>query len=85
LLQVEGQTAFVITSLNYDYIKMTFDDVRMLDFDLNLLEGRLKTSVESAMDFSCPSFAHLICFPRMRELKIWQISGDLPDPEEIKL
>lgn len=48
-LRVKGQNAFAITPSNYDYMKMTSEDVCILDFDLNLLEGHLKPSVESAM------------------------------------
>lgn len=48
-LRVNGQNAFAITPSNYDYMKMTPDDVCVLDFDLNMLEGHLKPSVESAM------------------------------------
>ncbi len=43
------QAGFVITPSNYDYLKMTPEDVCVLDFDLNLLEGHLKPSVESSM------------------------------------
>ncbi len=48
-LRVNGQNAFAITPSNYDYMKMTPEDVCILDFDLTLLEGHLKPSVESAM------------------------------------
>jgi L-ribulose-5-phosphate 4-epimerase len=48
-LRVKGQNAFAITPSNYDYMKMVLEDVCILDFDLNMLEGRLKPSVESAM------------------------------------
>ena len=48
-LRISGQNAFAITPSNYDYIKMTADDVCVLDFDLNKIEGHLKPSVESAM------------------------------------
>jgi len=48
-LRIPGQDCFAITPSNYDYLKMTPDDVCMLDFDLNPLEGHLKPSVESAM------------------------------------
>ena len=48
-LRVKGQNAFAITPSNYDYMKMTPEDVCILDFDLNMLEGHLKPSVESAM------------------------------------
>jgi len=48
-MRIPGQQAFAVTPSNYDYLKMTAGDVCVLDFDLNLLEGRLKPSVESAM------------------------------------
>ena len=48
-LRVVNKAAFAITPSNYDYMKMTPDDVCILDFDLNILEGHLKPSVESAM------------------------------------
>jgi len=48
-MRIPGQNAFAITPSNYDYMKMTADDVCVLDFDLNVLEGHLKPSVESAM------------------------------------
>ena len=44
----DGQ-GFAVTPSNYDYLKMTAEDVCVLDFDLNRLEGRLKPSVEAAM------------------------------------
>ncbi len=48
-LRIAGQNAFAVTPSNYDYMKMTPDDVCVLDFELNLLEGTLKPSVESSM------------------------------------
>ncbi len=48
-LRVPGQDCFAVTPSNYDYLKMTPEDVCILDFDLKLLEGHLKPSVESAM------------------------------------
>jgi L-ribulose-5-phosphate 4-epimerase len=48
-LRVPGQACFAVTPSNYDYLKMTPEDVCVLDFELNVLEGRLKPSVESAM------------------------------------
>ena len=48
-LRVASKEAFAITPSNYDYMKMTPEDVCILDFDLNMLEGHLKPSVESAM------------------------------------
>jgi L-ribulose-5-phosphate 4-epimerase len=48
-LRIPGKPAFAVTPSNYDYLKMTPADVCILDFDLNLLDGHLKPSVESAM------------------------------------
>lgn len=48
-VRVKGRDAFAITPSNYDYMKMTPEDVCILDFELNMLEGHLKPSVESAM------------------------------------
>jgi len=48
-MRIEGQNAFAITPSNYDYMKMTPDDVCVLDFNLTMIDGRLKPSVESAM------------------------------------
>ena len=49
-MRVIGENAFAITPSNYDYMKMTPDDICILDFDLNLLEdNKLKPSVETAM------------------------------------
>jgi L-ribulose-5-phosphate 4-epimerase len=48
-MRVASKGAFAITPSNYDYMKMMPEDVCILDFDLNMLEGHLKPSVESAM------------------------------------
>lgn len=48
-MRVANKEAFAITPSNYDYMKMTPEDICILDFDLNILEGHLKPSVESAM------------------------------------
>lgn len=48
-VRVLGRDAFAITPSNYDYMKMTEDDVCILDFEMNMLEGHLKPSVESGM------------------------------------
>ena len=48
-LRIPDQEAFAVTPSNYDYMKMTTDDVCVLDFNLNQLEGQLKPSVEAAM------------------------------------
>ena len=48
-LRIPGQNAFAITPSNYDYFKMTPEDVCILNFALDKTEGHLKPSVESAM------------------------------------
>ena len=48
-VRIPNQKAFAITPSNYDYMKMVAEDICILDFDLNILEGKLKPSVESAM------------------------------------
>lgn len=48
-VRIEGESAMAITPSNYDYLKMTLDDVCILDFDLSALEGERKPSVESAL------------------------------------
>ena len=48
-MRILGQEAFAITPSNFDYVKMTADDVCILDMELNLIEGERKPSVETAM------------------------------------
>jgi L-ribulose-5-phosphate 4-epimerase len=48
-VRIAGQKAFAITPSNFDYLKMTPEDVCVLDFDLVALEGQRKPSVESAL------------------------------------
>ncbi len=48
-LRIPGRNALAVTPSDYDYLKMTPEDVCVLDFDLNVIEGRLKPSVEAAM------------------------------------
>jgi len=48
-MRIPGQEAFAITPSNYDYMKMTPDDICILDFKLTMIDGHLKPSVESAM------------------------------------
>ena len=48
-MRIPDHKGFAITPSNYDYLKMTPGDVCVLDFDLNVLEGHLKPSVESSM------------------------------------
>jgi L-ribulose-5-phosphate 4-epimerase len=48
-IRIPGEAAFAITPSNYDYMKMVAQDVCILDFDLSVIEGSRKPSVESAM------------------------------------
>ena len=48
-VRIEGEAALAITPSNYDYLKMTLDDVCILDFALNAIESERKPSVESAL------------------------------------
>jgi len=48
-IRIPGQAAFAVTPSNYDYCKMTSDDVCVLDFDLNVIAGARRPSVESAL------------------------------------
>lgn len=48
-LRIPGRDAFAVTPSNYDYLKMTPEDVCVLDFNLTMIDGHLKPSVESAM------------------------------------
>jgi len=48
-MRIIGQDAFAITPSNYDYMKMKAEDVCVLDFELNVLEGELRPSVETSM------------------------------------
>lgn len=46
-IRLAGQEAFAITPSNYDYTRMTAEDVCVLDFNLKPLAGERKPSVES--------------------------------------
>ena len=48
-MRILGRDAFAITPSNFDYMKMTAEDVCILDFDLNPIEGEHKPSVEAGM------------------------------------
>jgi len=48
-LRVAEQNGFAITPSNYDYSKMTPDDVCILDLNLNLLAGQRTPSIESSL------------------------------------
>lgn len=47
--RVAGEDAFTITPSNTDYLKMKIDDICVLDYKANQLEGDKKPSIESAM------------------------------------
>ncbi len=47
--RISGQDRFVITPSDYDYLKMKPEEVCLMSFDLEQLEGELKPSVETAM------------------------------------
>lgn len=48
-IRIAGKSAFAITPSNFDYLLMTPEDICVLDFDLAVIEGPHKPSVESAM------------------------------------
>ena len=48
-MRILGQGVFAITPSNFDYMKITPDDVCILNFGLETLEGERKPSVEAAM------------------------------------
>ena len=48
-LRIPGQEAFAITPSNYDYMKMSPDDICVLNMELSSLDGPRKPSVEAAM------------------------------------
>jgi ribulose-5-phosphate 4-epimerase/fuculose-1-phosphate aldolase len=48
-VRAEGHKAFAITPSNYDYLKMSPDDVCVLDWQMNVLEGAMKPSIESGL------------------------------------
>ena len=48
-MRILGEEAFAITPSNLDYMKMKAEDVCILDFGLEKIDGELKPSVESGM------------------------------------
>jgi ribulose-5-phosphate 4-epimerase/fuculose-1-phosphate aldolase len=48
-VRIKGENAFAITRSNYDYNKMTADDICVLDFERKALFGQWKPSIESGM------------------------------------
>lgn len=48
-IRTSDNKAFAITPSNYDYSLMKTDDIIILDFDMNIIEGERKPSIESGM------------------------------------
>ena len=48
-VRIPGKNLFAITPSNVDYLGMHAEDICILDFELNAIEGALKPSVESSM------------------------------------
>lgn len=48
-VRVNGEKAFAITPSNFDYAKMTAEDICVLDYERNVLTGTMKPSIESGM------------------------------------
>jgi ribulose-5-phosphate 4-epimerase/fuculose-1-phosphate aldolase len=48
-VRVQGQDLFAITPSNFDYLQMIPDDICILVFNLQVIAGQRKPSVESAM------------------------------------
>ena len=48
-VRVKGENAFAITPSNYDYAKMTLEDICVLDYERTVLAGTMKPSIESGM------------------------------------
>ena len=48
-VRVKGENAFAITPSNYDYAKMTVEDICVLDYERKVLAGAMKPSIESGM------------------------------------
>ncbi|MGI6420761.1 MAG: class II aldolase/adducin family protein [Syntrophomonadaceae bacterium] len=48
-LLIEGENAIAITPTAMDYFGIHVDDICIVDFDMNILEGKLKPSIETKM------------------------------------
>ena len=48
-IRIADKNAFAITPSNMDYLQMTPQDICILDFDLEMIEGELQPSVEAGM------------------------------------
>jgi L-ribulose-5-phosphate 4-epimerase len=48
-VRVKGHGAFAVTPSNYGYARLSPDDVCVLDWEMNVLEGTMRPSIESGM------------------------------------
>jgi ribulose-5-phosphate 4-epimerase/fuculose-1-phosphate aldolase len=48
-VRVKGENALAVTPSNFDYADMQVDDICVVDFSLNQIEGAHKPSIESGM------------------------------------
>ena len=48
-VRIPGENALAITPSNFDYMEMQVDDICIVDFSLNQIEGEHKPSIESGM------------------------------------
>lgn len=48
-VRIKGEDRMAITPSNYDYMKMTLDDICIVDWKLKQYEGTMRPSVESGM------------------------------------
>lgn len=52
-MRVEGEELFVITPSTLPYPQLSLDNMCVIDFDLNQIEGELKPSVEAGLHLEC--------------------------------
>ena len=48
-VRIAGEEALAVTPSNFDYMQMQVDDVCVVDFSLNPIEGKHKPSIETGM------------------------------------
>ena len=48
-VRITGENALAVTPSNFDYMEMQVDDVCIVDFSLNRMEGEYQPSIESGM------------------------------------
>ncbi|HPH94846.1 MAG TPA: class II aldolase/adducin family protein [Anaerolineaceae bacterium] len=48
-VRIPGQAALAVTPSNYDYVKMRVDDICVVNFKGEMIEGALKPSIESSL------------------------------------